>query len=174
MDFRTITKGELQDIVIPFTWVSQFTGLVHGIAAWFDINLGGYILSTAPHAEKTHWHQVRLLLKEPLAVNAFESMTGWLRMVANPKRSYDITAEIVTGTQTPSDPKAPSEQLRYILLIEIFRLDSVEGLEIGLCTNKRIILKIQCWVRIRLPSTPVYTSQIWKNNNFVPLPVVFL
>ncbi len=63
VDFRTVTKEQIQDITIPFTWVAQYTGLVHGIGAWFDINLGGYILSTAPHAEKTHWHQVRLLFK---------------------------------------------------------------------------------------------------------------
>jgi histone-arginine methyltransferase CARM1 len=63
VDFRTITTKEIQDILIPFTWVAQYTGLVHGIGCWFDINLGGYILSTAPHAEKTHWHQVRLMLK---------------------------------------------------------------------------------------------------------------
>jgi type I protein arginine methyltransferase len=63
VDFRTVTQKEIQDIVIPFTWVAQYTGLIHGIGAWFDINLGGYILSTAPHAEKTHWHQVRLMLR---------------------------------------------------------------------------------------------------------------
>jgi histone-arginine methyltransferase CARM1 len=100
-----VTKEEIQDIVIPFTWVAQYTGLIHGIGAWFDINLGGYILSTAPHAEKTHWHQVRMMLKEPLAVNAFETIHGWLRLIANPLRSYDITAEIVTGQQPLSDPK---------------------------------------------------------------------
>ncbi|KAI8901583.1 S-adenosyl-L-methionine-dependent methyltransferase [Globomyces pollinis-pini] len=109
VDFRTVTKEEIQDIIIPFTWVAQYTGLVHGIAAWFDINLGGYILSTAPHAEKTHWHQVRMMLKEPLAVNAFETIRGWFRMVANPMRSYDITAEIVTGQTALSDPKAPMQ-----------------------------------------------------------------
>jgi histone-arginine methyltransferase CARM1 len=106
VDFRTVTKEEIQDITIPFTWVAQYTGLIHGIGAWFDINLGGYILSTAPHAEKTHWHQVRLMLKEPLAVNAFETVRGWLRMVANPMRSYDITAEIVTGNHALSEPLA--------------------------------------------------------------------
>ena len=77
--------------------MAQYTGLIHGIAAWFDINLGGYILSTSPHAEGTHWHQVRLLLKEPLAVNAFETVRGWMYMTVNGMRSYDITAEIVTG-----------------------------------------------------------------------------
>ncbi|KAJ3326360.1 hypothetical protein HDV06_000236 [Boothiomyces sp. JEL0866] len=109
VDFRTVTKEEIQDIIIPFTWVAQYTGLIHGIGAWFDINLGGYILSTAPHAEKTHWHQVRMMLKEPLAVNAFETIRGWIRMVANPMRSYDIKAEIVTGNTILSDPKRDME-----------------------------------------------------------------
>ncbi|KAI8915910.1 S-adenosyl-L-methionine-dependent methyltransferase [Gorgonomyces haynaldii] len=99
VDFRTVTQDELKDILIPFTWVAQYTGLIHGIGCWFDINLGGYILSTAPHAEKTHWHQVRLLLKEPLAVNAFETVRGWMRMKANGMRSYDISAEMVAGTE---------------------------------------------------------------------------
>ncbi|KAJ3357756.1 hypothetical protein HDU91_005368 [Kappamyces sp. JEL0680] len=125
VDFRTVTQKEIQDILIPFTWVAQYTGtehrwltagLIHGIGAWFDINLGGYILSTAPHAEKTHWHQVRMMLKgrrvglmlEPLAVNAFETIRGWIRMVANPMRSYDIKAELVIGNHELSDPSNPS------------------------------------------------------------------
>ncbi|KAI8926718.1 S-adenosyl-L-methionine-dependent methyltransferase [Entophlyctis helioformis] len=108
VDFRTVTAEELKDIVIPFTWMATYTGLVHGIGAWFDINLGGYILSTAPHAERTHWHQVRLLLKEPLAINAFETIRGWIRMEANPMRSYDITAELVVGNQAMlSNPRTP-------------------------------------------------------------------
>ncbi|KAL2919853.1 hypothetical protein HK105_200770 [Polyrhizophydium stewartii] len=108
VDFRTITAEELKDIVIPFTWMATYTGLIHGIGAWFDINLAGYILSTAPHAEKTHWHQVRLLLKEPLAINAFETIRGWIRMVANSMRSYDITAELIVGNQgLLSNPRVP-------------------------------------------------------------------
>lgn len=54
VDFRTVTQEELKNLSIPFTWVAQYTGLIHGIACWFDINLGGYILSTAPHSEKVH------------------------------------------------------------------------------------------------------------------------
>ncbi|KAJ8331431.1 hypothetical protein O5D80_000351 [Batrachochytrium dendrobatidis] len=108
VDFRTVTANQLKDIVIPFTWMATYTGLIHGIGAWFDINLAGYILSTAPQAEKTHWHQVRLLLKEPLAINAFENIRGWIRMVANPLRSYDITAELIVGNQgILSDPHNP-------------------------------------------------------------------
>ncbi|KAI8819454.1 S-adenosyl-L-methionine-dependent methyltransferase [Fimicolochytrium jonesii] len=105
VDFMTITIAELQNIVIPFTWKVPFTALIHGIAGWFDINLGGMILNTGPYAERTHWQQVRFLLKEPLAVNAFETVKGWMRLTVNMSRSYDIVAEIVTGDETPtSDP----------------------------------------------------------------------
>ncbi|KAJ3282619.1 hypothetical protein HK104_010795 [Borealophlyctis nickersoniae] len=107
VDFKTVTIQELQEIIIPFSWDIPFTGLVHGIAGWFDINLGGFILSTAPNAERTHWQQVRFLLKEPLAVNAYETVRGWMRLTVNSMRSYDVVAEIVTGAATPlSDPKS--------------------------------------------------------------------
>lgn len=100
VDFHTVTCEQLKDICIPFTWMATYTGLIHGIGAWFDVDLGGVVLSTAPHAEKTHWHQVRLLFEEPLAVNAFETIHGWMRLVANSMRSYDITADIVVGPQS--------------------------------------------------------------------------
>ncbi|TPX30831.1 hypothetical protein SmJEL517_g05697 [Synchytrium microbalum] len=107
VDFKTISVQELQDFVIPVSWVSPFTGLIHGIASWFDINLGGYILTTAPNAERTHWQQVRFVLKEPLAVNAFETVRGWIRCSVNDLRSYTLTCELVVGTETPlSDPYA--------------------------------------------------------------------
>lgn len=35
------------------------------------------------------------MLKEPLAVNAFETVCGVMHMKANSLRSYDITAELV-------------------------------------------------------------------------------
>jgi histone-arginine methyltransferase CARM1 len=55
----------------------------------------------------------RLELIEPLAVNAHETVRGWLRMVVNPMRSYDLTAEVVSGkTATLSDPKEPLVESR--------------------------------------------------------------
>jgi histone-arginine methyltransferase CARM1 len=41
---------------------------------------------------------VTIINPEPLAVNAFETINGWMRMKANSMRSYDITAEIGSGT----------------------------------------------------------------------------
>ena len=88
------------------------------------------MLSSSPSAERTHWQQVRFLLKgthieslpspsrhhskvplrtEPLAVNAYETIRGWMRLTVNSQRSYDVIAEIVTGKDASlADPKAPT------------------------------------------------------------------
>ncbi|KAI9199319.1 S-adenosyl-L-methionine-dependent methyltransferase [Polychytrium aggregatum] len=94
VDFRTISMEELQNMTIPIKWKIPYTGIIHGIAGWFDIDLGGINLSTAPGADRTHWQQVRFLFKEPLAVNAFETIVGHMKLVVNQHRSYDITAEV--------------------------------------------------------------------------------
>ncbi|KAI9340427.1 S-adenosyl-L-methionine-dependent methyltransferase [Zopfochytrium polystomum] len=108
VDFCTVQTAELLDFVIPINWIIPTTGLVHGIAGWFDINLGGLTLTTSPQAEQTHWQQVRFLFKEPLAVNAFESVRGWMRLAVNKMRSYDIIAELVVGNDmVVSDTTAP-------------------------------------------------------------------
>ncbi|KAJ3213784.1 hypothetical protein HDU67_002441 [Dinochytrium kinnereticum] len=106
VDFKKISIPELQDFVIPISWTCLYTGLMHGVAGWFDINLEGYILSTAPNADKTHWQQVRFLLREPLAINAFEQVRGWMRLKVNAMRSYDVAIELVVGESVIlSDPK---------------------------------------------------------------------
>ncbi|TPX44674.1 hypothetical protein SeLEV6574_g04358 [Synchytrium endobioticum] len=111
VNLKTITVKELQDFVIPISWSPPFTGLIHGIASWFDINLGGYILSTAPNAERTHWQQVRFLLKEPLAVNAFETVQGWLKCTVNEMRSYTLQCELVIGDPLSSQNDPDSESV---------------------------------------------------------------
>ncbi|KAJ3413454.1 hypothetical protein HDV05_008023 [Chytridiales sp. JEL 0842] len=108
VDFQTISMEGLKDFVIPISWTMNFTGLIHGIAGWFDIDLGGFTLSTAPNADRTHWQQVRFVLKEPLAVNAFETVNGWMRLKVNAMRSYDCIAELVVADRAPlSQPTDP-------------------------------------------------------------------
>ncbi|KAG1443780.1 hypothetical protein G6F56_010550 [Rhizopus delemar] len=119
VDFSTVTIEELQDITMPFEWTAQYTGLMHGIAGWFDlvfapppynqpnpVNEGTTIeMSTGPAAERTHWQQVRFLFKEPLAVNASQNIRGWMRCIVNDMRSYTIYVEITTSdSQELSDP----------------------------------------------------------------------
>ncbi|TPX68013.1 hypothetical protein CcCBS67573_g07305 [Chytriomyces confervae] len=104
VDFLTCSMDDLKDIVIPIMWTPSFTGIVHGVAGWFDIDLCGIILSTAPNAERTHWQQVRFVLKEPLAVNAFETVKGWFRMTVNSQRSYDVVVELNVGDAPLTNP----------------------------------------------------------------------
>jgi len=104
IDFYTIKNEEIVDILIPIEWKISFTGIIHGIAGWFNINFDppvktdhspSYYISTSPSSERTHWHQARFLFKEPLAVNAGETVYGWMRLVANDMRSYTVYSEIV-------------------------------------------------------------------------------
>ncbi|KAJ3363149.1 hypothetical protein GGF32_004720 [Allomyces javanicus] len=114
MDFTTITREELLDLVIPFEWTVSYTGLIHGIGGWFDLaftpppigdELGSTVaMSTAPNAANTHWQQVRFLLTEPLAVNAGDAVRGWLRCRVNAMRSYMIVGELVVNGTPLSDP----------------------------------------------------------------------
>ncbi len=70
------------------------TELMHGIAAWFDVSFNGrdktVVLSTSPSTPGTHWYQCRLLLQEPIAVNATQTVSGHLKMTVNDKFSYHI------------------------------------------------------------------------------------
>ncbi|KAG1644197.1 hypothetical protein G6F44_003066 [Rhizopus delemar] len=119
VDFSTVTIQELQDITMPFAWTAQYTGLIHGIAGWFDLvfapppydqtdaaNVDTVVeMSTGPAAERTHWQQVRFLFKEPLAVNAGQKIRGWMRCIVNDMRSYTIYIEATTlDSQVLSDP----------------------------------------------------------------------
>lgn len=94
IDFTTISIKELQDIKIDFKWNINYTGIIHGIAGWFDIHLGKIVLNTSPSDEATHWQQVRFLLEEPLAVNALDVIEGSIHMVVNESRSYDIAGSM--------------------------------------------------------------------------------
>ncbi|KXS19758.1 S-adenosyl-L-methionine-dependent methyltransferase [Gonapodya prolifera JEL478] len=122
IDFYTITVSELKEFVIPIQWTANFTGILHGIASWFDIHFAPsasaaipvvFTLTTAPTAERTHWHQIRFLFKEPLAVNSGETLRGWFHLCVNDMRSYTVEAEVVLGeheelSKPPlTDPRNP-------------------------------------------------------------------
>ncbi|KAJ2740852.1 hypothetical protein GGI20_005575 [Coemansia sp. BCRC 34301] len=108
VDFHTVTLAELRSFVIPVSWQIKYTGLMHGVAGWFDLafvppssslhagTTGSTVyMSTSPYSPATHWQQVRLLLKQPLAVNAGQVVRGLVSMEVNDQRSYDMTARII-------------------------------------------------------------------------------
>ena len=92
-------------MVLPLDFPADKTGLCHGLALWFDVLFDGatakHVLSTAPTEPATHWYQCRLVLREPLAVNARQRIKGSLRMQANASYSYDLTLTMgIAGVTT--------------------------------------------------------------------------
>ncbi|ORX87170.1 S-adenosyl-L-methionine-dependent methyltransferase [Basidiobolus meristosporus CBS 931.73] len=103
VDFYTITLAQLREFTIPIYWQVKYTGIMHGIAGWFDLsfippvgtlNPVNIDMSTGPAAERTHWQQVRFLFKEPLAVNSNQVVKGWMKCVVNEMRSYYVSAHV--------------------------------------------------------------------------------
>ena len=93
IDFGRDAPADLARIAIPFSFTASRTALCHGLAAWFDVAFRGsteeVVLRTGPSAPGTHWYQVRILLREPIAVNAGQRLAGSLLCSANARYSYD-------------------------------------------------------------------------------------
>jgi len=107
IDFGTAEETELHRIEIPLEFHMLQSGMVHGLAFWFDVAFIGsgatVWLSTAPTEALTHWYQVRCLLQNPILVKQGQVLTGRVLMVANMKQSYDVTIECkIMGTSTQS------------------------------------------------------------------------
>ncbi|KAJ1958717.1 hypothetical protein EC988_000122 [Linderina pennispora] len=108
VDFHSVTIDELKEFTIPICWTIKYTGIMHGVAGWFDLGFvppmtslhpgtlpSATYMSTSPASPATHWQQVRMLLQQPLAVNAGQVVRGQVHMKVNDQRSYDITATLV-------------------------------------------------------------------------------
>ncbi|XP_063061386.1 histone-arginine methyltransferase CARM1-like [Engraulis encrasicolus] len=95
VNFLEVKEMDLHRIEIPFKFHMMQSGLVHGLAFWFDVAFMGSMstvwLSTAPTEPLTHWYQVRCLLQSPLFTKAGDTLTGTALLVANKRQSYDIS-----------------------------------------------------------------------------------
>jgi len=94
IDFAQVAPIELQSFEINFTFNIATTSIMHALGGWFDISFLGtteqVVLSTAPDCPGTHWYQCRLMLKDPIAVNKGQVVSGKLVFTANDKFSYFI------------------------------------------------------------------------------------
>uniref|UniRef100_A0A8C6WEA9 Coactivator-associated arginine methyltransferase 1, like n=1 Tax=Neogobius melanostomus TaxID=47308 RepID=A0A8C6WEA9_9GOBI len=101
IDFKEATPEDLRRLEIPFAFSLQQSGLVHGLAFWFDVAFQGskatVWMSTAPTEPLTRWSQVRCLLQTPLFAKMGQTLSGTVLLVANDRQSYDvhITATVV-------------------------------------------------------------------------------
>uniref|UniRef100_A0A3Q2DZL6 Histone-arginine methyltransferase CARM1 n=1 Tax=Cyprinodon variegatus TaxID=28743 RepID=A0A3Q2DZL6_CYPVA len=95
VNFLEAKEEDLYRIEIPFKFHMMHSGLVHGLAFWFDVAFMGSVmtvwLSTAPTEPLTHWYQVRCLLQSPLFAKAGDTLSGTALLVANKRQSYDIS-----------------------------------------------------------------------------------
>ncbi|XP_038640919.1 histone-arginine methyltransferase CARM1 isoform X3 [Scyliorhinus canicula] len=95
VNFLEAKENDLHRIEIPFKFHMLHSGLVHGLAFWFDVAFIGsqmtVWLSTAPTEPLTHWYQVRCLLQSPLFTKAGDTLTGTAVLNANKRQSYDIS-----------------------------------------------------------------------------------
>ncbi|XP_056262676.1 histone-arginine methyltransferase CARM1 isoform X2 [Pseudoliparis swirei] len=95
VNFLEAKEDDLYRIEIPFKFHMMHSGLVHGLAFWFDVAFVGSSvtvwLSTAPTEPLTHWYQVRCLLQSPLFTKAGDTLSGTALLLANKRQSYDIS-----------------------------------------------------------------------------------
>ncbi|XP_011792750.1 PREDICTED: histone-arginine methyltransferase CARM1-like [Colobus angolensis palliatus] len=94
VNFMDAGEEDLHRVEIPFVFQMAQSGLIHGLAFWFDVAFVGFLvtvwLSTAPAEPLTHWYQVRCLLQTPLFAKEGEKLSGKVLFVANKRQSYDI------------------------------------------------------------------------------------
>jgi len=111
IDFHTVTKDELQNVQMPLSFECTGVGVVHGVACWFDVTFDApgdthlpIILHTGPGMPLTHWWQCALLVKDPIAVNPGQKLSGLMIMDAHHMQSYyiDLTLQLLECSVPPS------------------------------------------------------------------------
>uniref|UniRef100_H2N2E6 type I protein arginine methyltransferase n=1 Tax=Oryzias latipes TaxID=8090 RepID=H2N2E6_ORYLA len=94
INFLELKEEDLHRIEIPFVFTLLQSGLVHGLAFWFDLAFVGsrstVWLSTAPSEPLTRWSQVRCLLQTPLFTKLGQTLSGTALLTSNSRYSYDI------------------------------------------------------------------------------------
>ncbi|OEH78888.1 histone arginine methyltransferase prmt4 carm1 [Cyclospora cayetanensis] len=106
-DFATLHPTDLHDINLKFSFEVTTPSVLHGVATWFTVEFEGSDFcvgfTTGPDGPPTHWFQLRLLMRPPLAVNAGQTVDVHLRMLATPQQSYKISGRMsLVGTEFSS------------------------------------------------------------------------
>lgn len=119
-NFEEISEESLHVVEIAVEFIVQHTGIMHGLAFWFDAQFIGtdqtVVLTTAPNQPLTHWYQVRCLFAKPLLALFGQKLSGKVFMKANQKQSYDITLEMrneTSGDTTTNTLDLKNPYFRY-------------------------------------------------------------
>uniref|UniRef100_UPI00358F794A histone-arginine methyltransferase CARM1 isoform X4 n=1 Tax=Myxine glutinosa TaxID=7769 RepID=UPI00358F794A len=120
VNFLEAKEDDLHRFDIPFKFHMTQSGLVHGLAFWFDVAFVGsnvtVWLSTAPTEPLTHWYQVRCLLQTPLFTKTGDTLSGSVLLIANMRQSYDIDIVAVvdqTGSRSRNTLDLKNPFFRY-------------------------------------------------------------
>lgn len=98
-DFLRLPVADFQSFKIDLQFIAHSTGIIHGLAGWFDVSFQGSTLqrtlSTSPWHDTTHWYQVRFLFVNPIAINQGQRLSGSIAFQANNQRSHTISIDVV-------------------------------------------------------------------------------
>lgn len=100
--FWSVQLADLQHFTVDLLFIAHSTSVIHGIAGWFDVHFdqeNSFRLSTGPGEKATHWHQCRLLLPQPIAVNLGQTISGSLEFIVNEQRSYNLHLKLRVDQQ---------------------------------------------------------------------------
>ncbi|XP_056287569.1 histone-arginine methyltransferase CARM1-like isoform X3 [Pseudoliparis swirei] len=92
INFMEAKEEDLHRMEIPFVFPLLQSGLVHGLAFWFDVAYSGsratVWLSTAPSEPLTRWSQIRCLLQTPLYAKVGQTLSGTVLLEANDRYRF--------------------------------------------------------------------------------------
>ena len=114
----TVTSADLA-FTAPFQMPIRRNDFIHALIAWFDIDFSsGHKLvrfSTGPHTKYTHWKQTVFYLKDVLAVNEGEFVSGVLESKPNAKNPRDLDIKISYSLDTEEDSRQKSGVCNYVM-----------------------------------------------------------
>ncbi len=93
LDFYTCQDPSCQ---VEVVYTITESGLCHGWAGWFDMELGDEWLSTDPRREKMHWSAVMLPLDPPIQLTAGDEVTFRFSRPVHGEWSWWVRAGSVT------------------------------------------------------------------------------
>ncbi|KAM6392020.1 LOW QUALITY PROTEIN: histone-arginine methyltransferase CARM1-like [Rhynochetos jubatus] len=103
-------EADLHRVEIPFVFQIMQSGLIHGLAFWFDMAFVGSLvtvwLRTAATEPLTHWYQVRYLLQTPLFAEEGETLSGKVLSVAIAWKVQNYDIQIVAMVDPRLDFKS--------------------------------------------------------------------
>jgi histone-arginine methyltransferase CARM1 len=93
-NYYDLSPDDLCEFSVKLNFSIDKPCVIHGISSWFDTVFKGSesstTLSTSPFSPPTHWYQIKLLLKDPIAVNKGQTVNGTITFKAHKLQSYFI------------------------------------------------------------------------------------